>query len=69
MLALLTTARKASVSAGVAFLGPITALFVSDTLITVRVVVGCLLTGLLAGLTTYQTGNTGPYEPRHRAAD
>ena len=69
MIALVTTARKASVSAAVAFLGPLAALFVSDTPITLRLVVGCLLTGLIAGLGTYEVGNTQPYEPRHAAAE
>lgn len=67
MIALLTTARKATTSAAVAFLGPLAALFVSDTPISLRLVVGCLLTGLIAGLGTYEVGNTERYEPRHAA--
>lgn len=68
MLALVTTARKATVSAAVAFLGPLAALFVSDTPISLRLVVGCLLTGIIAGLGTYETGNTEPYAPERRHA-
>ncbi len=65
MISLLTTARKATASAAIAFLGPLAALFVSDTEITARLVVGCLLTGVIAGLGTYEASNTEPYEPRH----
>ena len=69
MISLFTTARKATVSAAVAFLGPLAALFVSDTPITLRLVVGCLLTGAMAGLSTYQAPNTEVYEPRHAATE
>lgn len=75
MIGLLTTSKKATVGSlvatTVAVLGPIAALFVSDTDITARTFVGVLLTGIIAGLTTFGstwvTGNTEPYEPRHSA--
>ncbi len=73
MIGLLTTSRKATVGSLVAsvtaFLTPLAALFASDQPITVRTVVGVLLGALIAGLTTFGstwvTGNTEPYEPRH----
>lgn len=67
MIALLTTARKATAGALAAFLGPLAALYASDQPITLRLVVGCLLAGAVSGLTVWATGNTEPYEPRHQA--
>lgn len=67
MIALLTTSRKALAGTLIAFLGPLAALYVSDQPITGRTIVGCLLTGAIAGLTVWITGNTEPYEPRHAA--
>lgn len=68
MIALLTTSRKATAGALVAFLGPLAALFASNIPITARVVVGCVLAGAIAGFTVWATGNTEPYEPRHAAS-
>ncbi|TFV83172.1 hypothetical protein [Blastococcus sp. CT_GayMR16] len=65
MIALLTTARKATLSALAAFLSPPTALLLSDQPITWRVMLASLLVGALAGLGVYETGNTEEYEPRH----
>lgn len=67
MIALLTTARKATVSAVVAFLSPPTALLVSDQPLTARVLLASALVGLIGGLSTYEVGNTERYEPRHAA--
>jgi hypothetical protein len=69
VIALLTTSRKATVGALVAFLGPLAALYASDQPITGRLVVGCLLAGAIAGLSVWSTGNTDVYEPRHAAAE
>lgn len=66
MIGLLTTARKATVAAAVAFLSPPTALLLSDQPITWRVMGAALLVGLIGGLTTYETGNTRP--PQHAAS-
>jgi hypothetical protein len=41
----------------IAFLTPLGALFASDQDITWRVLVACLLSGALAGLTVWATGN------------
>lgn len=68
MIALLTTARKATVSAVVAFLSPPTALLLSDQPITWRALLASALVGVIAGLTTYQAPNTEPYEPARRHA-
>ncbi len=65
MIALVTTARKATAGSLAAFLGPLAALFASDIPIGPRVVVGCLLSGSIAGLLVWATENTDPYEPRH----
>lgn len=67
MITLLTTARKATVSAVIAFLSPPTALIVSDQPLSARVFLASLLVGLIGGLSTYEVGNTEPYEPRHSA--
>lgn len=67
MLALLTTARKATLSAVLAFLSPTTTLLVSDQPITARVLIASVLVGLIAGLSTYELGNTKEYTPRHTA--
>lgn len=69
MIALFTTARKATTGALSAFLAPLAALFVSDQDIDARVVVAALLTGAVAGLSVWGLGNTEPYEPRHAARD
>jgi hypothetical protein len=69
VIALLTTSRKALAGALIAFLGPLAALFASDIPITARVVVGCLLSGAIAGLTVWATGNTDPYVPYGQHAD
>lgn len=61
MIALLTTARKATAGALAASLGPLAALYASDQPITGRLVVSCLLSGAIAGLTVWATGNTRPY--------
>ena len=65
MIALLTTARKATVAAAVAFLSPPTALLLSDQSITWRTMLASVLLGAVGYLTTYETSNLGPYEPRH----
>jgi len=65
VIALLTTARKASNAAILAFLSPPVALVVSDQPLTFRVVLASVLLGLIAGLSTYETSNTDVYEPRH----
>lgn len=67
MITLLTTARKATVSAAIAFLSPPTALLVSDQPLSWRVLIASGLVGLIGGMATYETGNTEPYEPRHAA--
>lgn len=69
MIALLTTARKALVAAGVAFFSPLYVLVQSDMAITWRGVLGCAVAGVLGGLVTYQAPNTEPYEPRHKAVN
>jgi hypothetical protein len=71
VISLLTTSRKATVGAViaslVAFLGPLAALYVSDQPITGRLVIGCLLAGAIAGLTTFggtwAAPNTEEYVP------
>jgi hypothetical protein len=65
VLALLTTARKATVAAVVAFISPPTALLLSDQDISPRALVASALLGVIGYLTTYETANTEPYEPRH----
>ena len=65
MIALLTTARKATAGALGAFLSPLATLYLSDQDITGRGVVAALLSGLVAGLAVYEACNTEPYEPRH----
>lgn len=69
MIGWLTTARKATVSAAIAFLSPPTALLVSDQPLSWRVFLAAAMTGVIAGLSTYEVGNTEPYEPRHAARD
>jgi hypothetical protein len=71
VIGLLTTSRKATVAAAlasvIAFLGPLAALYVSDAEITARTIIGCLLTGAIAGLTTFAgtwaAPNTEEYVP------
>ncbi len=67
VIALLTTARKATAGSLAAFLGPLAALYASAQPITGRLVVGCLLSGAVAGLTVWATANTDEYVPRHAA--
>lgn len=52
MIALLTTARKATVSAVIAFLSPPTALLLSDQPITWRTLLASVLVGVIAGFST-----------------
>lgn len=68
LLAMLTTSRKATAATLVAFLAPLAALFASEQDITWRVLVACVLAGLIGGLTVWATGNTEPYEPQRRHA-
>ena len=65
MIALLTTSRKAAAGALSAFLAPLAVLYTSGQEITLRALVGCLLTGAVGGLGVWAPGNTEPYEPRH----
>lgn len=65
MIGLLTTSRKATAGALAASLGPLAALYAGDQPITGRLIVSCALSGVIAGLTVWATGNTEPYEPRH----
>ncbi|TFV91421.1 hypothetical protein [Blastococcus sp. CT_GayMR16] len=69
MIALLTTARKATAGALATFLAPVTTLFISEQEITARVVVASLLTGAVGGLTVWATGNTRPYGEHAADAD
>ena len=69
MIGLLTTSRKATAGALSAFLGPLATLYLSTADITVRGVVAALLTGAVGGLAVWSTGNSEPYEARHRAAE
>lgn len=61
MIALLTTSRKATAGALASFLGPLAALYTSGAEISLRLLVGSLLTGAVGGLTVWATGNTKPY--------
>lgn len=64
----LTTARKATVSAVVAFLSPPTALLLSEQPISWRTLLASVLLGALGYLATYEVSNTEPYEPQRRHA-
>lgn len=70
MIALLTTARKATVSAAIAFLSPPTALLLSDQELSWRLLLASFLLGVVGGLTTYETANTEPFveQGKHHAA-
>lgn len=61
MIALITTARKATLGAATAFLTPLYVLYQSDVEITGRALVACLIGGLIAGLGVYEAKNTRPY--------
>lgn len=65
MAAPLTTARKATVSAVVAFLSPPTALLLSDQPISWRTLLASLLLGAIGYFTTFETTNLEPSNPQH----
>lgn len=75
MLTPLTTARKATVSATMAFLSPLTTFLLSGEPVTWRALLASVLLGALGYLATYETTNTEPVERptpapvtgRHRA--
>lgn len=68
MIALVTTAKKATAGGLTAFLSSLYVLVQSGAGIGWRDLLSCLIVGLLGFLAVWSPTNTEPYEPRHLVA-